>query len=220
MEAPETRYAHHIGHHIGYQVWGSGPIDVLEFNNGLMISIDETLEEPSWLRYEQSLASSCRLIRFDALGLGLSDPLPTGVAPSIEAWATDAVAVLDEVGIDRADVVAPSGGSLPAVWLAAHQPQRVRSLVLVNGTPGVIRSADYPIGVPDAVIDAIPRNIETPGGSETPGGRRQRDHADRHRRLRAQPGPPGGLSRVVGPGGAAWSQSGHRSGMEPDDVLG
>jgi hypothetical protein len=47
MEAPETRYARRDGHHIGYQVWGDGPIDVLEFNNGLMISIDETFEEPS-----------------------------------------------------------------------------------------------------------------------------------------------------------------------------
>jgi pimeloyl-ACP methyl ester carboxylesterase len=88
------------------------------------------------------------LICFDALGLGLSDPLPTGVAPSIEAWAADAMAVLDDVGIDSAHVLAPSGGSLPAVWLAAHQPQQVRSLVLINGTPRVIRSDDYPIGVP------------------------------------------------------------------------
>ena len=66
-----------------------------------MISIDETSDEPSWLRYEESLASFSRLIRFDALGLGLSDPLATGVAPSIEAWAADAVAVLDDVGVDR-----------------------------------------------------------------------------------------------------------------------
>jgi class 3 adenylate cyclase len=132
-----------------------------------MISIDETVEEPSWLRYEQSLASFCRLIRFDALGLGLSDPLPSGTAPSVAAWASDALAVLDELGLDRVDVVAPSGGSLPAIWLAAHQPQRVRSLVLINGTPRVIRAEDYPIGVSDDVIDDIPRNIESPAGADT-----------------------------------------------------
>jgi class 3 adenylate cyclase len=166
MEAPETRYARRDGHHIGYQVWGDGPIDVLEFNNGLMISIDETFEEPNWLRYEQSLAAFCRLVRFDALGLGLSDPLPTGVTPSIEAWAADAMAVLDDLGIEQADVVAPSGGSLPAVWLAAHRPERVRSLVLINGTPRVVRSDDYPIGVPDEIIGSIPTNIEMPRGTE------------------------------------------------------
>ncbi len=82
MEVPETRYALRQGHHIGYQVWGQGPLDVLEFNSGLMISIDETSDEPSWLRYEESLASFSRLIRFDALGLGLSDPPATGVGPT------------------------------------------------------------------------------------------------------------------------------------------
>ena len=52
MTQPETRYALRDGQHIGYQVWGSGPIDVLEFNNGLMISIDETFDEPNWFRCE------------------------------------------------------------------------------------------------------------------------------------------------------------------------
>jgi class 3 adenylate cyclase len=158
MEVPETRYGLREGHHIGYQVWGEGPLDVLEFNNGLMISIDETSDEPSWLRYEESLASFSRLIRFDALGLGLSDP--TAEAPSIEAWAADAVAVLDDVGVEQADILASSGGSLPAVWLAAHHPERVRSLVLINGTARVIRADDYPIGISDDILAAIPSRIE------------------------------------------------------------
>jgi class 3 adenylate cyclase/pimeloyl-ACP methyl ester carboxylesterase len=158
MEVPDTRYALREGHHIGYQVRGEGPPDVLEFNNGLMISIDETSDEPSWLRYEESLASFSRLIRFDALGLGLSDP--TAAPPSIEAWAADAVAVLDDVGVAQADILASSGGSLPAVWLAAHHPARVRSLVLINGTARVIRADDYPIGIPDDIIATIPITIE------------------------------------------------------------
>src|SRR5580693_6092903 len=140
MEVPETRYARRDGHHIGYQVWGSGPIDVLEFNNGLMISIDATFEEPSWLRYEESLAGFCRLIRFDALGLGLSDPFPSGVSPSIEGWAQDALAVLAHAGSEQAVVLGPSGGALPAVWLAAHHPEQVISLVLINGTARVMQA--------------------------------------------------------------------------------
>jgi class 3 adenylate cyclase len=168
MEVPETRYARRDGHYIGYQVWGDGPIDVLEFNNGLMISIDETFEEPNWLRYEESLASFCRLIRFDALGLGLSDPLPTGMAPSIESWAGDALAVLDELGVERADVIAPSGGSMPAVWLAAQRPDRVRSLVLINGTPRVVRADDFPIGVDEDLIATTPVSIENPQPNEVP----------------------------------------------------
>jgi class 3 adenylate cyclase len=156
MEAPETLYALRDGHHIGYQIWGEGPRDVLEFNNGLMISIDETADEPNWLRYEESLASFCRVIRFDALGLGLSDPLPPGGVPSIESWVADALAVLDDVGSSDVDILGPSGGTMPALLLAARHPERVRSLVLINGTARVPWADDYPIGVPAAVLAAIP----------------------------------------------------------------
>jgi pimeloyl-ACP methyl ester carboxylesterase len=169
MNAPETRYALRDGQHIGYQVWGDGPIDVLEFNNGLMISIDETVDEPNWLRYEESLASFCRLIRFDAGGLGLSDPFPAGVSPSIEGWARDALAVLDHAGSERPVVLTSSGGAMPGVWLAARHPERVASLVLINGTARVIAAEDYPIGVADDVIASIPQNIENPQvGEEVP----------------------------------------------------
>jgi class 3 adenylate cyclase len=150
--APETRYALRDGLHIGYQVWGTGPIDVLEFNNGLMISIDETVDEPNWLRYEESLASFCRLIRFDCGGLGLSDPLPSGTAPSIERWAADALAVLEHAGCQRAVVLATSGGSMPALWLAANHPDVVESLIVVNGTARVGEAEDYRIGVPDLLM--------------------------------------------------------------------
>jgi hypothetical protein len=91
MEAPLTQYALRDGVHIGYQVWGppagatvGEPVDVLEFNSGLMISVDETVDEPNWLHYTERVADFSRLIRFDAGGLGLSDPLPTGTDPSIE----------------------------------------------------------------------------------------------------------------------------------------
>ena len=45
MEAPETRYARRGQLHIGYQVWGEGDTDVLDFGFGLYISIDETSEQ-------------------------------------------------------------------------------------------------------------------------------------------------------------------------------
>ena len=83
---------------------------MLEFNSGLMISIDETVDEPNWLRYTERLADFSRLLRFDAGGLGLSDPLPTGTGPSIEGWGRDALAVMDAAGCERAVVLASAGG--------------------------------------------------------------------------------------------------------------
>jgi len=131
-----------------------------------MISIDETVDEPNWAAYEESLASFCRLIRFDAGGLGLSDPFHDGATPSIENWALDALAVLDAAGSTRPAVLGPSGGTFPALWLAAHYPERVASLVLINGTPRVLRDDDYPIGVHEDELGTVPINIEQPDISE------------------------------------------------------
>ncbi len=166
MEAPLTQYALRDGIHIGYQVWGGEPagpaedvVDVLEFNSGLMISIDETVDEPNWLRYTERVADFSRLIRFDAGGLGLSDPLPTGTDPSIEGWGRDALAVMDAAGCARAVVLASAGGTMAALWLAATHPERVISLVIVNGTARVGRAEDYGLGVGDEDM-ALARGIE------------------------------------------------------------
>src|SRR6516165_626435 len=120
--APPTEYAVRGDAHVGYQVWGedggAGAVDLLEFGSGLMISIDETVDEPNWLRYTERLAGFCRLIRFDAGGLGLSDPFAAGVSPSIEAWAGDALAVMDAARSERAVLLASMGGAMGAIWLA------------------------------------------------------------------------------------------------------
>src|ERR1700693_431631 len=132
MDAPLTEYALRDGIHVGYQVWGPAGaaaddmVDVLEFNSGLMISIDETVDEPNWLRYTERVADFSRLIRFDAGGLGLSDPLPPGTEPSIERWGLDALAVMDA--------------------------ERVAALVLVNGTARVGQAQDYGFGISDADV--------------------------------------------------------------------
>ncbi len=166
MEAPSTQYALRDGIHIGYQVWGPAPgdsgtdaVDVLEFNSGLMISIDETVDEPNWLRYTERVADFSRLIRFDAGGLGLSDPLPTDTDPSIEGWGRDALAVMDAAGCARAVVLASAGGTMPALWLAATHPERVISLVIVNGTARVGQAADYGFGVAQEELSSA-RGIE------------------------------------------------------------
>ncbi len=174
MEQPLTQYALRDGVHIGYQVWGhdaGAAPDVVEFNSGLMISIDETVDEPNWLRYTERVADFCRLIRFDAGGLGLSDPLPTDRDPSIEGWGRDALAVMDAAGCDRAVLLASAGGTMPALWLAATHPERVISLVIVNGTARVGQAEDYGFGASDEEVatgsgidvvmteDDIPRDI-------------------------------------------------------------
>ncbi|HEY6428695.1 MAG TPA: adenylate/guanylate cyclase domain-containing protein [Acidimicrobiales bacterium] len=167
MQTPETQYAVRDGVHIGYQVWAPGtaagtePIDVLEISSGLMISIDEAVDEPSWLRYTERLTEFSRLVRFDAGGIGLSDPLPHGTAPSIEGWAQDALAVMDTAGCGSAAVVGSMGGAMVGLWLAAAHPERVSSLVVVSGTARVGQAPGYELGLPDDQV-ARAADIDVP----------------------------------------------------------
>jgi class 3 adenylate cyclase len=61
-------------------------------------------------------------------------------------WAEDAIAVMDAVGSEQATIFAPSLHSMNGLLLAADYPERVRSLVVVNGAARTLWAPDYPIG--------------------------------------------------------------------------
>ena len=56
---------------------------------------------------------------------------------------------MDAAGCDRAVVLASTGGAMAALWLAATHPERVVSLIIVNGTARVGQAEDYGFGVSD-----------------------------------------------------------------------
>jgi pimeloyl-ACP methyl ester carboxylesterase len=73
-------------------------------------------------------------ITLDYRGTGESDK-PDEVY-STPGFAEDAVAVLDELGLDQVDVYGTSMGGRVAQWLAIMHPERVRGLVLGCTSPG------------------------------------------------------------------------------------
>lgn len=78
---------------------------------------------------------------FAALGSGRRPAL----AYDLETLAADAAAVLDHLGVARADIVGVSGGATVAGELAASAPERVGRLVLVmanSGNPALPMPAD------------------------------------------------------------------------------
>lgn len=129
---------------IAYQVFGDGPVDLVAFP-GALIPFDAIDAEPALHRFHRRLASFARVIRFDQRGMGLSSraPLDT-VGPHF--WAEDVVAVMDAVGCEQAALFTAGVNSMTGVVLAAEHPERVRSLVIVNGAPRTMWAPDYPIG--------------------------------------------------------------------------
>jgi pimeloyl-ACP methyl ester carboxylesterase len=81
-----------------------------------------------WAPLAERLSGSRRVIAYDNRGSGASTVTP---APyTCAQLAADAVALLDELGIERADVVGMSLGGMIAQELALGWPDRVHRLVL------------------------------------------------------------------------------------------
>jgi class 3 adenylate cyclase len=141
---PLTRYARAGKVHIGYQVVGSGPFDLV-FVPGIISHLDLWWDDPGAARFFEQLASFSRLILFDKRGLGVSDR--PGGWPALEERMDDIRAVMDAAGSDSAAVLGVSEGAPLSVLFAATHPDRCRSLGLYGGFAHMSRTEDYPYGV-------------------------------------------------------------------------
>jgi class 3 adenylate cyclase len=129
---------------IAYQVLGEGPADLLVVP-GPFIPFDTIEAEPGLYRFHRRLASFSRVIRFDQRGMGLSSRAALDeIGP--EVWAEDAVAVMDAAGCEQATVFGSGFTAMTALVLAAEHPERVRSLIIVNGAPRILWAPDYEPG--------------------------------------------------------------------------
>jgi class 3 adenylate cyclase len=137
---------------IAYQVIGDGPIDLIVLP-GPSIPIDCIDAEPSMHRFHRRLASFSRMIRFDLRGMGLSSLVPSRDLLGPKYWAEDAISVMDAVGCEQASIVAPGYDAMIGLLLAADHPERVRSLVVINGTARMVWAPDYPVGAPLSSAD-------------------------------------------------------------------
>jgi 3-oxoadipate enol-lactonase len=86
------------------------------------------MDKHGWIMQRLAFSWRYRVIAFDNRGAGRSDK-PLGDY-DLYQMAQDAVAVLDDVGIERAHVVGASMGGAIAQVLAVMFPDRVRSLTL------------------------------------------------------------------------------------------
>jgi len=145
---PETTYAHSPDGAIGYQVFGEGPIDLV-FVTQWGTNIDNYWDEPTASRYLDRLASFARVILFDKLGTGISDPVPLDDMPPMDRWMEDILTVMDAADSKDAVIVGDTEGGAMAILFAATYPERTRSLVLINAIARLFRGPDYPIGMPE-----------------------------------------------------------------------
>jgi 3-oxoadipate enol-lactonase len=87
-----------------------------------------------WHRTRPILSALFRSIALDNRGVGQSD-VPPGPYP-IALMASDAAAVLDGAGVERAHIFGLSMGGMIAQEFALQYPKRVQSLILGCTSPG------------------------------------------------------------------------------------
>ncbi len=105
-----------------YSVSGQGDAVVLVHGVGMARDI--------WMPQVAQLSRRFQVVTYDMLGHGGSDLPPEGV--TLGAYADQLRALLDHLGIDRADVVGHSMGALVATEFALTHPARTRSLAALN----------------------------------------------------------------------------------------
>jgi 3-oxoadipate enol-lactonase len=84
----------------------------------------------SWWQQVPVFVDEYRCITADQRGFGRSPDVPGGPGPA--ALATDALALLDHLGIARAAIVAQSMGGWAAVGATVRAPDRFWAIVLAN----------------------------------------------------------------------------------------
>ncbi|MFD8696020.1 alpha/beta fold hydrolase [Kitasatospora purpeofusca] len=78
------------------------------------------------------------VVRYDARDAGASTTFPVGAPPyALPDLTEDAAAVIDALGLGRAHVLGMSQGAAVGQLLALGHPDRVATLALASGTPGI-----------------------------------------------------------------------------------
>jgi pimeloyl-ACP methyl ester carboxylesterase/DNA-binding CsgD family transcriptional regulator len=126
----EIRFCELDGRRLAYATVGEGPL--LVFSARWITHLEDEWELPEVRSFFELFAQSHRVVRYDRLGVGLSDrDAPT---PSVAGEARTLGTVLDAVGgDDQAVIFACSCAGLATAAFAQAHPERVSRIVFFGG---------------------------------------------------------------------------------------
>jgi pimeloyl-ACP methyl ester carboxylesterase/DNA-binding CsgD family transcriptional regulator len=143
VQAPPIRYAASARGKVAYQELGEGPALVIV--PPLAQHIEMMWEQPAFWRPLQRLSSAFRIVIFDKLGTGLSDPAPE--RSTREDRVDELRAVLDAARVERGWLFGLSEGGIIAIAAAAGAlAERVEGLLLLStysGSGAMARASVY-----------------------------------------------------------------------------
>lgn len=159
---PSTQYTKSGRINIAYQVFGSGPIDLV-YIPGWVSNIDLMWECPELVGFLNELGKIARVILFDKRGTGLSDRVVE--LSTLEERMDDIRAVMDAAGSEKAVLFGHSEGGSVSALFAATYPNRVISMVTFGIFAKRRFSPDYPWAPTDQERQVVYDMIENNWGS-------------------------------------------------------
>ena len=129
-----TGFVHHDGERLYFEVVG-GP----STRPALVLCHGAGSNHASWFQQVHALARDRPVISWDHRGYGRSSDLDERSGPEVAPG--DLLAILDELALERVDLVGQSMGGWTAVGATLAQPHRVRSLILTDSIGGIVTDA-------------------------------------------------------------------------------
>ncbi len=160
-EIPPTQYAHSGDVAIAFQVFGSGPANLV-MTPGFVSHRELEWEHPATANFFNRFGAIGRVAIFDKRGTGMSDRVSSG---TLEERMDDIRAVMDAAGMYEAALIGVSEGVPLSILFAATYPQRTRALVLYGGMVCAWDPLGERVPLLEGEIDRVRRTWGTPDPS-------------------------------------------------------
>jgi pimeloyl-ACP methyl ester carboxylesterase len=140
---------HHGAVEIAYLDEGEGEGEPVVLVHGFASTKEVNWVNPAWVT--TLTRAGRRVVALDNRGHGASSKLYVPADYDSAVMADDVRALLDHLGIERADVMGYSMGARIAAYLALRHPARVRSLILGGLGIKLVEG----VGLPETIADAL-----------------------------------------------------------------
>jgi pimeloyl-ACP methyl ester carboxylesterase len=140
---------------IHYETFGEEALRPLVLVHGFAASLRTNWVAPGWI---ETLTPLRRVVGLDCRGHGESGKPHDPAAYADPAMPDDVIRLMDQLGIERADLLGYSMGGRISIQLMLHQPERFTS-VMLGGVGGIFQARGSRSNVVDALRAEDPTTV-------------------------------------------------------------